>query len=59
MKQTIFSNINKELMIKQYELSDSCHINIIPSCHTISLEDFVSYPIYDVLEIPWLGICKS
>ena len=27
--------------------------------HTIILEDFMSYPIYDVLEIPWLGIRKS
>ena len=27
--------------------------------HTIIFVDFMSYPIYDVLDIPWLGIHKS
>ena len=27
--------------------------------HTIIFVDFMSYPIYDVLDIPWLGIRKS
>ena len=27
--------------------------------HTIIFMDFMSYPIYDVLDIPWLGIRKS
>ena len=27
--------------------------------HTIIFVDFMSYPIYDVLYIPWLGIRKS
>ena len=27
--------------------------------HTIIFMNFMSYPIYDVLDIPWLGIRKS
>ena len=27
--------------------------------HTIIFVNFMSYPIYDVLDIPWLGIRKS